>query len=519
VLHVHTVTSDGSGTPEEVAAAAARAGLNFVIFTDHGDGTRAPDPPAYRSGVLCLDAVEISTAEGHYVALGLPRTPYPLGGEPRDVIQDVTRLGGFGVAAHPDSRKPALQWHEWDAPIGGVEWLNADSEWRDVSRRRKARALATYLFRPVETLGSLLDRPDVTLRRWDALTQRRRVVGVAGTDAHARVGWQENDAQEYRSPWFLRIPSYEVSFRAFALRVNLAGRLSGDAAADASALLQALRAGHVYTAIDAVASPAFLEFWAGSAAGSAEQGDRLEPGGPVTFHARVNASAGGTIALRKDGVLLTQHPVPELNVETQAGPGVYRVEVLLAASPGQPPIPWIVSNPIYVEPAGWDLPLREPAPLPALDRWRMQGGPWHVEHDAVSAATVQQQTPPDGPVAFTYRLFTGSRVGQYAALVMSAGHSLTDHARFSFTARAGAPMRFSLQARRPSGARWQRSIYIDTTAREITVPFADMKPVDGDAPPHFVPSEIDTVLFVVDTTNTAPGATGHFDISDLKVEH
>src|SRR5213592_4193954 len=140
-------------------------------------------------------------------------SPYPLGGEARDVIQDVKRLGGFGIVAHPDSRKPALQWHEWTAPFEGVEWLNADSEWRDVGRRRLARALATYPFRPVETLGSLLDRPDLTLLRWDTLTERRRVVAVAGADAHARVGSQESDAQDYRGAWFLSIPSYETSFR------------------------------------------------------------------------------------------------------------------------------------------------------------------------------------------------------------------------------------------------------------------------------------------------------------------
>ena len=50
--HVHSARSDGSGTPDEIAAAAARAGLRFVILTDHGDATRAPDPPAYRHGVL-----------------------------------------------------------------------------------------------------------------------------------------------------------------------------------------------------------------------------------------------------------------------------------------------------------------------------------------------------------------------------------------------------------------------------------------------------------------------------------
>ena len=65
IIHVHTNRSDGLSPPDQVAAAAARAGLKFLIFTDHGDATRAPDPPSYRSGVLCLDGVEISTNGGH----------------------------------------------------------------------------------------------------------------------------------------------------------------------------------------------------------------------------------------------------------------------------------------------------------------------------------------------------------------------------------------------------------------------------------------------------------------------
>jgi hypothetical protein len=80
VYHVHSQQSDGTGTLDEIAAAAARAGLQFVVVTDHGDGTREPATPAYRSGVLCISGVEISTDGGHYVALSLPRTPYPLGG-------------------------------------------------------------------------------------------------------------------------------------------------------------------------------------------------------------------------------------------------------------------------------------------------------------------------------------------------------------------------------------------------------------------------------------------------------
>jgi hypothetical protein len=164
--HVHTTRSDGLGDRAAVAAAAARAGLSFVILTDHGDGTRPPDPPAYVSGVLLLDGVEISTDDGHYAAFDMRRAPYPLGGTAEAVVEDVARLGGVGVAAYPDSPKPSLRWTADGTPIGGIEWLNTDSEWRGKSRIRLARAAFGYLFRPGPALAALFDRP-ATLDRHD----------------------------------------------------------------------------------------------------------------------------------------------------------------------------------------------------------------------------------------------------------------------------------------------------------------------------------------------------------------
>ena len=57
-----------------------------------------------------MDGVEVSTNQGHYVALGCRAAPYPLGGDADAVAEDVARLGGFGIAAHPFSRRPELAW-------------------------------------------------------------------------------------------------------------------------------------------------------------------------------------------------------------------------------------------------------------------------------------------------------------------------------------------------------------------------------------------------------------------------
>ena len=514
-FHIHTNRSDGSGSADDVAAAAAAAGLNFIILTDHGDGTRNPDAPQYRSGVLVIDAVELSTQSGHYIAIGLPQAPYPLRGEARDVADDVRRLGGFGVVAHPDSSKPGLQWRDWDAPIDAMEWLNADTEWRDEPATHLMRALARYPFRPAETLASLLDRPDTTLKRWDALTVRRPVVVLAGADAHARAGWMDDDADGYRRGWFLRIPSYAASLRTFAMRVALDRPLGSDAVADARQVIDALERGAVYSAIDAAGSPAALEFLATAGDQKVGEGQLFhELATPLTLTARTNATEGGTIVLRKDGLVVKEQPVPALTFQG-VGEGTYRVEVNLSAAPGNPPVPWIVSNPIYVRPRGWGAPASLPAEAPTMSR-AIQGGPWHVEKDDESSADVAHKDS-NGPVEFTFRLADGGRAGRYAALGIGIGTALTDRTQVAFRARASRPMRVSLQARHPAtGDRWQRSIYLDGEPRDVIVRFAELRPVGASG--AFDPAAADTLLFVVDRTNTLPGTRGSFAIDNLRVE-
>jgi hypothetical protein len=514
-FHVHTNRSDGSGSPDDVAAAAAAAGLQFVILTDHGDGTRAPDPPQYRSGVLVIDSVELSTSGGHYIAVGMPRAPYPLRGEPRDVVEDVRRLGGFGVVAHPESPKPTLQWREWDAEVDALEWLNADAEWRDERVTALARAAIRYPFRPVETLGSILDRPETALARWDSLTQRRPVTALTGADAHAGPGWSDEDGGGFGWAWFLKIPSYETSFRTFSVRVLLDRPFSGDAGADAARLISSLRAGRVFSAIDAIASPAALEFSASAENRTVSEGALLDATGPVSFKVRT-PGGGGEVVLRRDGAVVARQPTPSLEFQSQ-GPGTYRAEIYVSRAPGMPAVPWIVSNPIYVHPEGWGSP-REPAHAPSSDGWSIQAGPWTVETDRTSTAEVTHATAPDAPVELLYALGAGPRAAQYAALVIGVGRGLEGRTQLSFRARASQPMRLSVQARRPeSGERWQRSLYLDQTGRPIVLPFAEMRPVGSSTEP-FDPARVDTVLFVVDTTNTQPGTKGRVVIEQLRIE-
>jgi hypothetical protein len=534
ILHIHSTRSDGRGTIDDIARAAAGAGLKFIVVTDHGDGTRAPDPPAYKDGVLCLDAVEISTAAGHYVALGMPKAPYPLAGEARDVIEDVKRLGGFGIAAHPDSPKPELSWREWTAPFDGIEFANPDTSWRQqiapafhnramLPTRLLASRIVSYPFRPAESIASLI-QPTRILERWADLARRRRVVIIAGADAHARIGLRLGDASSDVTGMSLPIPSYDSMFRSMSVRVRPEQALTGDAVADAALVLRAIRDGQLYTALDGAATPPAFVFTAANASGTVYAGDRLPSAGPVTLHVRSNAPPSFTTAIWNGATLLSgNHHEQDFSVAVPGGAGVYRVEIR-SSSPLS--VPWITSNPIYVG-------LPEPSPGTVLRPQASQQQPllgpagltsWHVEHDVTSLAAMDVLATAPGSngtsgsqARLRFGLSTGAAAGQYAALVVDLMNGLGSNDRVTFKARSDQPMRVSVQLRSDRG-RWQRSVYVDTVDQERTVYIEDLTPVGGvgtEVPPR---AEIRNILFVVDAINTKPGTSGRVWIVEPKLE-
>lgn len=524
-VHVHTTRSDGAGSPEDVAAAAARAGLDFVILTDHGDATRAPDAPRRIDGVLLVDAVEISTTGGHYLAIGLPRAPYRLAGEPRDVIEDVARLGGFGIAAHPDSPKADLSWREWQAPFPGLEWLNADSAWRDEPRGTLLRALAGYWWRSPETIASLFDRPVTTLARWDALSRRRAVVAVAGHDAHARLGarGEWDGAPDQLERYSLRVPGYEAAFRTFSLGVwtdPLTKASPPDAAA--AAILDGIRRGRTFTVIDALAGPARLEFTATSAGDTWQAGDDVPAGRDVTLRAVVvSAPADATLVVVKDGQDVASAR-GHVSVQHRASDPAasYRIEARLDSAPGVPPVPWIVGNPIRV---GFAAAAATPSALPPATWFRPlpQSG-WAIEQHPESSTSLASAVLAPGNTAWTlaWRLGEGEPAGQYAAMAVPLPpDALRDGDRLSFTAHGASPMRVSVQLRSHArdGARWRRSVYVPAAPAEVSLGLREFLPVD--APPTGLDAAaVDSLLFVVDTVNTAPGSGGELTVSALRVE-
>jgi hypothetical protein len=523
VVHVHTRRSDGTGTVAEVARAAARAGLQFVILSDHGDAARNPEPPAYHDGVLVIDAVEISTDGGHVVALDLPKAPYPLAGEPRDVVEDVARFGGFAIAAHPSSAKPELAWTDWSVPVDGLEYINGDSEWRGEGPLQLGRVLLAYPVRPVEAIALLFDRDEEVLRRWDALTRERRVVALAATDAHARVALP-GASDPYTGRFALPLPGYESVFRALSVSLPHA-RLAGDAAVDARAVVDEIRAGRLFSSIDAIGGGPLFSFTATSGSRRAVGGEVLAVDGPVRVEVQAQAPPDAQIDLIRDGVQLLEVNGSSLQYDAESKPAVYRVEVRLPGAPGQPAVPWIVSNPIYV-----GQRVTDPRPVPVTrskDRFDIYtDGPvtgWSVEHSEASEGAFDVVKAVSGTqVLLRYAIAGVASSHPFAALVMPAGAALPSYDRLTFTARSDRPMRLSVQLRAPGinseGERWHRSVFVDSTAREISILFNDMTPRGRTRTPRPPLGEVRFVLFVIDTVNTPAGTAGRLSLDNVRYE-
>jgi hypothetical protein len=530
ILHVHSRVSDGRGTLDDIARAAAAAGLQFVVVTDHGDGTRRPEAASYRSGVLVIDAVEISTRGGHYVALGLPRAPFVLAGEAADVVEDVHRLGGFGIAAHPDSPKEELKWKDWGAAVDGFELLNPDTSWRvhafssgAGSRWLLIRSLLSYPVRPSESIAQLFTADSALRERWMSIAAQRPLVVVAGADAHAKLAFRDTEPGDNSNS--VPIPSYQSSFGALSVHVTPERPFSGDPASDSASLLSGIKLGHVYVSVDGWAATPSFQFTATSGPTTITAGDTMPAGQPLTLHVRSNAPGGFETVVWKGTEALTTRTENEFEVAASSEPAVYRVEIRRPNSPGMPA--WLTGNPIYVRATGGVVPkssedaeLRGGTSQPLFDGSSTNG--WSPESDSTSLAVVDLAKLADGArVRLRFGLAGGSAVGQYSAAAVETATGVGSADALAFSIRAETPMRISLQVRAEvAGAapeRWQKSVFVDTAEQERVVRFGDMTPVGITHEPRPPKANVRAVMFVVDTTNTRPGASGRLWIGNPRL--
>jgi hypothetical protein len=283
-----------------------------------------------------------------------------------------------------------------------------------------------------------------------------------------------------------------------------------------------MRNGHVYSVIDALATPGGLTFSASSGSRSAQAGDALAIEGDVVLRASTNAPPGTTLVLVRNGQRI--HEVTDGALEMNGGKdrATYRVEAYTAGAPGGPAVPWIVSNPIYAGLATVAAP-KIPQPLSRIPARTAEAaaekGP--ADTSIVVAAPLTddraRRFAGDPAVHWSFALSPGRAAGQFATVAIPISPGLTAFDRVRFVATASAPMRAWVQLRVAVGntERYGATFYADQEPRVIDIPFARFLPIGVTSNASAPLDRAQFLLFVVDTLNALPGAKGSLTISEV----
>ena len=359
VLHVHTSLGGHSpGTPEDVVAGARANELAFVVMSEHPSArfdTRSLTLDGAREGVLFVAGSETSEdardrlltfggARAPAGAAAPPDTPAPTNPPPSTTQSHIDRAKAAGqlvFVAHPET---FASWHEATG-FDGMEVYNLHAD------AKNARPLSlffdglwSYRAYPHLLWTRFHEAPIENLRRWDELTARgRRVVAVAGNDAHANVGLSLQELTG-RPVFQIKLDPYERSFRV----VRTHALIPAGQPLDTGTLLDALARGHAYVSFDLLCDATGFRLTAANGAEQKIMGDEIALGAGGEVRLRAATPVASRIVLVRDGRVVGEKEGAGAEWAVRER-GVYRVECFLPQLPG--PLsrkPWIISNPIYV---------------------------------------------------------------------------------------------------------------------------------------------------------------------------
>jgi hypothetical protein len=234
-FHIHSTYSDGTGTIPEIAISANKAGLQWVVITDHNNlsGLKNNEEGFYY-GVAVMVGEEISPPDSnHYLAVKIDKeVSHNL--KPEEIIQEVKNLGGFGFVAHPDERidrknthRP-LRWTDWKIRgFDGVELWNYLSDWTDNYNQKLG------LYNLIARNKILSGPSEKLLNWWDELNNET-------SDIVPALGSLDSHAFDFR---YFKVFPYSDSMKTITNYLLLEDKLSGDFQMAKKQIYEALKAG------------------------------------------------------------------------------------------------------------------------------------------------------------------------------------------------------------------------------------------------------------------------------------
>jgi hypothetical protein len=343
VIHAHSsLGGHSTGQFDELVGAAKSNGLDFVIMTEHPSeyfDTAGSTLKGTQQGVLFVNGNEISTADDdRFLLIPGSEKAFAEGyvGTP-DFLSQEKPQGKLAFITYP------YRFHSWDSDYDGIEVFNLHTN----AKRMNPVFFGLDAFWSFSSstdlvLAEYFQRPEAELKKFDELTQRKKLTLFAGSDAHSNIG-AGFDVSTGDRLFGVKLDPYALIFSLVRDHVLLK---NSDALTQEN-LLAALKNGNCYIGFDVFSDTAGFSF-------TAENGtDKKTMGEEIAF--TENAKLTVTVPLKSRIAVFRDGGSPEyFSDETNLSyplqnKGVYRVEVYLDSldSPFDK-IPWIISNPIYV---------------------------------------------------------------------------------------------------------------------------------------------------------------------------
>lgn len=344
VLHVHSALGGHSlGNFEEIIEAARRNNLSFVVMTEHTSSmmdTSDLTLNGVHAGVLFVNGNEVNTAS-HDRLLLLPGSNEASSANTvgtQQLLEGQKQRGSLSFVAYPH------EFQSWDAAgYDGIEVYNLYTNTKRINYFVTFFDwLWSYWSYPDLMFARFYERPAGALSKWDELTRNRKLVAIAGTDAHSNVGFQLGD-RTGKSVIGVHLDPYERTFGVVRNYVLI----EREKPLTTETLLAALASGHSYIAFDLFGNASGFTFTATNNRDTKIMGDEIELLDGVRLI--VTTPVWSRTLLIKDGQVIRDEDGAARREYTVTERGVYRVEVYLTQLGSLVhDKPWIISNPIYV---------------------------------------------------------------------------------------------------------------------------------------------------------------------------
>jgi hypothetical protein len=228
---------------------------------------------------------------------------------------------------------PPYPWVDWSIEdFNGIEIWNHMSEWMEnLTEQNKYNSF-------LHPLRSIVSPPNETLKLWDELNLKRKVVGIGGVDAHAHK-------QNLFGFFEVEIFPYKVLFKSIHNHIFLTeplvkGNGKQKIAKSKAAVYEALAHGRCFIANDYHANSKGFMFYARLGKKKYFMGDSIDFSEGITLHVSV-PNQNAEIKLIHNGKEIAGVQTEKSEFEVKK-PGVYRVEVYYFNKA------WIYSNHIRI---------------------------------------------------------------------------------------------------------------------------------------------------------------------------